>query len=77
MDLFTSAEPRVAVHLRTMTQVVVYNAIWYKGEMLYDCAIPQKNEKGEYDFCHSAYRENEITFEPVKNRGVRIEIEAL
>lgn len=67
-DLFTTACPRTAVHLKTNTLLLVTCRSWYKGEVIYDCLVPQADEKGNTVMCNATYSENEITFkEPERN----------
>lgn len=59
-DLF-SKQMQVAIHNATQTEIIIQNTEWYKGEISYNCLVPQKDDKGKYSLCNATYCENEIT----------------
>lgn len=59
-DLFTK-QMEVAVHKETGTEILIENTEWYKGELHYNCLVPQKNDKGEWSFCNATYSESELS----------------
>lgn len=60
-DLFTqNMEGRFCIHKATSTILIIKKADWYKGNLTYDCLVPEIDEKEKINFCAATYSENEI-----------------
>lgn len=54
-DLFT--QNKSAIHIRTDTEIYILKPIWLKGELHYDCLVPQ-----DKDLCSATYSDKELLF---------------
>jgi hypothetical protein len=58
-DLF-DIQMRPATHKATLTEIIIVSTEWYKGEINYNCIIPEQDEKGKWQMCNATYNENEV-----------------
>ena len=62
-DLF-SKSMQIAHHIATDSDVIILQTWWHKGEIHYDCKVPQKHDsgrrKGKVYFADATYHEKEL-----------------
>lgn len=59
IDLFTK-EMEVCLHKATNTEIIIRDTEWHKGQIHYNCLVPEKDHKGKLELCNATYGENEI-----------------
>lgn len=75
-DLFTKTM-EVALHISSQTNIIIESNHWTNGELLYDCLIPQKDQKGNWVLCNATYNSNELDCAKRSENGLQIEIEQI
>lgn len=76
-DIFSQHNMSIALHIPSQTDVIIKRCVWVKNELYYECLIPQKVHKDEWELCGATYTAKELDFFNRATNGVKIEIEQI
>lgn len=59
--IFDTHIGKIVTHRSTQTLIIIVSVVWLKGQLNFDCLIPQTGTKG-VELCSATYAEYEVEY---------------